>query len=215
MNDIGKWFVDTFNPENAGPSVAGWYLIACAIIFVVFGLAILILALVAKKKSRKLKESAERIDELEKNVETLKHSCEQATITKESAESKMDEMAQKLEESETVSSGKDQRVHAYEKIFKEALMVANVKSEIAIDKSEVLEVMSVDDIRAYAASIGAKATTTMTKDEMIKSVRAREIALKSIENARKSNADRKKVEAKQGADSPKADAAQDEKESDN
>jgi hypothetical protein len=195
MNEVGKWFTNMFNPEGHGPSESGWYLIALLITVFVLGLAIFILAKVLKRKAIEAKVLDERVDELNSNVTELKSARDKAVVQEEAAKWITTQTNEKLEETKLESSGKDARVHAYEKIFKEALMIANAKSDISIDKSEVLDVMSIDDIRAYAASIGAKAPTSMTKDEMIKSIRAREVALKNIDNARKANSAKMKVKA--------------------
>jgi hypothetical protein len=187
-----------------------WYALTILVLAIAITLICVILGKALKRKKLIISELNEKTVQLQSQTGAANIARQQAIKDREVAQEDLASTSKVLDQVRIESSGKDATIAAYEKVFKESLMIANAKSGIAIDKSEILDILTVDDIRKYANSIGAKVSTAMTKPELIQAVRSREVANKNIANARSVNLAKQRAAKDAAADAAKPDSDKDE-----
>ena len=170
LESVLKWFWDSADIVG---SLVHICLVALIIVF-------LVLAIVMACKCSKARAAnaalCKRVEQVEASNKELKTSV-----------SEKDKQITKLERQLTLNSGRVADAAASVKlnkellkVFKESLIVSRKKSSIAVDTSHILDALTVDEIKEYGEKIGAKITSGMPKDEMIKVIRKTEVMRKNL-----------------------------------
>ena len=171
LESLGRWFWDV---NNLGYTISHLVLLA-----VILALVITLIVFIMKgKKSRKVARfCAEREESKDKEIVSLRTSIYDKETEIAQLNKKIETMSGKIDDAKATAALNKE----YARIFKESLLVSRKTATIAVDTSNILDSFSVDEIKEYAAQIGAKIKSGMNKAEMIKVIRSTEVMRKNLE----------------------------------
>ena len=171
FESVGKWFWDS---ANVAYSISHIVLIAVIVILI---LLVVIFALLKKRAHKLTKMYSDREQAKTSENASLKNAISDKDAEITSLLKKVESNEAKL--AEAAATAKMNKEFA--RIFKESLLVSRKTSTIAVDTTNILDALSVDEIKEYASQIGAKIKSNMNKAEMIKVIRKTEVMRKNLE----------------------------------